>query len=440
VTDTVVRDREAAELVLPAVRVLGGPPLDLTVRAGRIAALTPAAGTGRHVVLPGLVDMHTHLREPGGADAETIATGTRAAAAGGFTDVFAMANTDPVCDSAERVRAVQALAAATAVVRVHPVGAITVGLAGRTLAPLAEMAAAGVTVVSDDGHCVADPGIMRSALELAARHGLTVAQHAQDPVLAGAGQVHDGPACRDTGLPPWPSAGEEVIVARDVVLAAHTGVTLHICHLSTAGSVEIVRWAKARGLPVTAEVTPHHLMLTDELAALTDPRFKVNPPLRSADDVAALRAGLIDGTIDAVATDHAPHPAAAKARRWIDAPFGMTGLETALPVVARVLRTGRDEPDWSVVAARMATSPARIGRIAARAGRPVAVGEPATFCVVDPGSPWTVDADQRFSRSGNTPFAGTAFTDRVVATFVDGRIVHGALAPLASRIPGATPR
>jgi dihydroorotase len=423
--------------VVRGVRILGGPPTDMRIENGRITAVLPAgrapdgvSSVDAHglIALPGLVDLHTHLREPsadGDGAAETIATGTRAAAAGGYTDVFAMANTSPVCDSPERVRDVLARARRDAAVRVHAVGAITLGLGGAVLAPIAEMAAAGARVFSDDGHCVDDPALVREALAVAARHDLVIAQHAQDGRLAGDGQINDGGACCHTGLAPWPAAAEETVIARDAVLAGHTGAALHICHVSTAGSVEIVRWAKSRGWRVTAEVTPHHLQLTDELAATADPLFKVNPPLRTPEDVAAVRAGLLDGTIDAVATDHAPHTAAAKTRAWPEAAFGMTGLETALPVVARVLaEENGGEVDWHRLAAAMSMVPARIGGVAEVAGRPLAPGEPATFCLVDPAATWTVDpADQR-SRATNTPFRGTTFDHRVVATFVGGYPVH----------------
>jgi dihydroorotase len=424
-------------IVLSGVSIAGGPPVDLYVEHGRVAELRPAghgkpvdgavANTYGLIVLPGLVDLHCHLREPAGdvADpAETIESGTWAAAAGGYTDVFAMANTTPPCDSAVHVRDVLVRAENRAAVRVYPVGAITVGLAGATLAPIEEMAVAGARMFSDDGHCVDDSELMQEVLTVANEHGLVIAQHAQDARLAGRGQINDSVSGQATGLPPWPAAGEEVIVARDVVLAGHTGGHLHVCHVSTAGTVEIIRWAKSRGWPVTAEVTPHHLMLTDELAARTDPLFKVNPPLRSSADVAALRRGLRDGTIDAVATDHAPHTAAAKATRWTEAPFGMTGLETALPVVASVLAAENGTVDWPHLAALMSHGPARIGGIDTIAGRPVEVGEAATFCLVDPTEDWVVDPRRQISRSSNTPFRGARFQHRVVATFIDGCLAY----------------
>lgn len=385
------RARDLDGVTLRGVRPYGGPRRDVTVRDGRIRRVAPpAVDRGADdddglILLPGLVDLHTHLREPGGEESETIATGTRSAAAGGFTDVFAMANTVPVTDTAARVRHLGELVASAASARVHAVGAITTGLAGERLAALVEMRDAGARLFSDDGKCVDDAGLMLRALRTAAEHGLVLAQHAQSAQIVGAGQVNAGPVAERTGLPPWHPAGEEAVIARDAILAGHTGAALHVCHLSTLGSVEVIRWAKAQGYPVTCEVTPHHLMLTDEVAApgdrgdTSDPRYKVNPPLRAAGDVAALRQALRDGTIDAVATDHAPHTAASKARQWCAAPFGMTALETAVAVVAEVL-TGPDGTDWELLSRLMSGNPARIGGITADAGRPLAETEPATFC------------------------------------------------------------
>ncbi|MEU8633635.1 dihydroorotase [Amycolatopsis sp. NPDC048633] len=415
--------------VLSGVAPFGGEPVDLVLRDGRIAELRPHGsapepnrfGAEGLVLLPAFVDLHTHLREPGGEDAETIATGTAAAAHGGYSDVFAMANCTPVTDSPERVRHVLGIAARTASCRVHAVGAITEALAGKQLAPIEAMVAAGARMFSDDGRCVDDPVLVRDALEASGRAGTVIAQHAQCGRLAGSGQINAGAAAGRTGLPPWPSTGEETVVARDLVLAADAGAALHVCHVSTARSVALVRWAKEQGWPVTAEVTPHHLLLTDGEAATGDTRYKVNPPLRSPADVQALRAALLDGTIDAVATDHAPHPAAAKAADWCGAPFGMTGLETALAVVAEVLHAGRGV-DWALVADRMAHAPARIGGITRFAGRPIAVGEPATFTLVDPRARWTVDPADTAGRSHNTPFGGLSFRHRPVATVVEGHV------------------
>lgn len=420
------------EYLLRGCRPYGGEPVDVRISGGRIAGFDPDLATvpginaiDAHglILLPGLVDLHAHLREPGNEEAETIASGSRAAAAGGYTDVFAMANTQPVTDSVERVDAMLEAAAAQDVCRVHPVGAITVGLAGTELTPMAAMAQAGVRMFSDDGRCVDNAALMFDALRLGAKHGFLVAQHAQHGELAGSGQINAGTAASMTGLSPWPGVAEETIIARDILLAAETGGALHICHVSTARSVEIIRWAKAQGWPVSAEVTPHHLLLTDELAALGDPRYKVNPPLRSATDIDALRKALLDGTIDIIATDHAPHPMERKSGSWCSAAFGMTGLETALAVVAYVLaEVGR--LDWKLVARLMSETPARLGGISDSAGRPLVVGEPATFCLVNIQSQWTVDVARHYSKSENSPFGGQAFQSAVVATAVAGRFTH----------------
>jgi dihydroorotase len=419
---------------LGGVRLLGGDPTDVRIADGLIAGIGTAARRGRRaerrigaeglVMLPAFVDLHAHLREPGGEDSETIATGTRAAAAGGYSDVFAMANCSPVTDDPQRVRHIARIGARDGACRVHPVGAITVGLAGRELAPIATMARAGARMFSDDGHCVEDPALLHAALCEGARHGAVVAQHAQCGSLAGHGQINAGVAASRTGLPPWPAMAEETIVARDVILAgdaADTGARLHVCHLSTAGAVDIVRWAKRRGWPVTAEVTPHHLLLTDDEAISRDTVYKVNPPLRAAADVAALRAALRDGTIDVIATDHAPHTARRKDADWCHAPFGMIGLETALSVAAEVL-ADHGEADWALIAALMSHRPAQIGGVSAFTGRPLRPGEPATFTLVDPEAHWTIDPAEGESLSRNTPFAGGRFRHRVVATVVDGQV------------------
>ena len=316
------------------------------------------------VALPGLVDLHTHLREPGREDAETVQTGTEAAALGGFTAVHAMANTDPVADTAGVVEQIWRLGRNAGRCDVQPVGAVTAGLGGSRLAELGAMAdsAARVRVFSDDGRCVSDAVLMRRALEYVKAFDGVIAQHAQEPRLTDGAQVNEGEVSGLLGLTGWPAVAEEAIIARDCLLAAHVGSALHVCHVSTAGSVEIIRWAKSKGWRVTAEVTPHHLLLTDELAASYDPVYKVNPPLRTQADVAALRAGLADGTIDCVATDHAPHPVEDKETEWQAAAFGMTGLETALRVVhAAMVETGL--LDWAGVADRMSARPAAIGRL-----------------------------------------------------------------------------
>ncbi len=374
------------------------------------------------MLLPGLVDLHTHLREPGREDTETIATGSAAAALGGFTAVHAMANTNPVADTAEIVEQVARLGELAGLVDVRPVGAVSRGLAGEQLAELANMArsAANVRVFSDDGHCVSDARLMRRALEYLKPFDAVLAQHAQDPRLADAGCcAHEGELSGRLGLAGWPSVAEEGIIARDVMLARHTGSRLHVCHVSTAGSVDVLRWAKQRGIAVTAEVTPHHLLLTCDLLAGYDPVYKVNPPLRPAEDVEALRAGLADGTIDAVATDHAPHAAHDKDHAFADAAFGMLGLQTALGVlIETMVEPGR--LDWAGLADRMSVRPALIGRLAGH-GRPIAVGEPANLTLVDPSASWVVEPAALASLSRNTPFAGRRLPGRVLATFLRGR-------------------
>ena len=426
-------------LVLRGVRPLGGDPTDVLVADGRIAEMgSVSAPEGADVVdaagllaLPGLVDLHTHLREPGREDAETVLTGTRAAAAGGYTAVHAMANTDPVADTAGVVEQVWRLGQEAGYCDVRPVGAVTVGIAGERLAELGAMAdsAAGVRVFSDDGHCVSDASLMRRALEYVKAFDGVIAQHAQEPSLTVGAQMNEGALSGELGLTGWPAAAEEAIIARDVLLAAHVQSRVHICHVSTAGSVDLIRWAKSKGWPVTAEVTPHHLLLTEELARTYDPRYKVNPPLRSTSDVEAVRDGLADGTIDVVATDHAPHPAEAKDCEWAAAAFGMLGLETALSVVQQTMvETGR--LDWAGVADRMSVAPARIGRVAHH-GRPLAVGEPATLVLVDPTARRTVTAES-LSRSSNTPYVGLDLPGAVVLTLLRGRptfaTVGGAMA------------
>jgi dihydroorotase len=433
--------------VIRHAQVLGGDPADLVLRDGVIAEVT-AAGTASAdgateidatglVALPGLVDLHTHLREPGREDAETVESGSRAAAAGGFTAVFAMANTDPVADTAGTVEQVWRLGHEAGLVDVQPVGAVTIGLGGQQLAELGAMAtsAAQVRVFSDDGTCVHDAVIMRRALEYVKAFDGVVAQHAQEPRLTDGAQMNEGALSGILGLRGWPAVAEEAIIARDVLLAEHVGSRLHVCHVSTAGSVDIIRAAKARGVDVTAEVTPHHLLLTEQSVTSYDPVFKVNPPLRSDSDVAALRAGLADGTIDAVATDHAPHPVEDKDCEWDAAAMGMLGLETALGVVAQAMvETGL--LDWAGVADRMSYRPARIGRLEGQ-GRPIAVGEPANLVLVDPARPTTVDAHALQSRSHNTPYAGRTLPVSVVATFLRGRatVLDGAVvAPVAAGV------
>src|SRR5690625_4789204 len=349
--------------------------------------LVPADGL---IALPGLVDLHTHLREPGREDAETVETGTRAAALGGFTAVHAMANTSPVADTAGVVEQVWHLGRAAGYADVRPVGAVTVGMGEQQLAELGEMAdsAASVRVFSDDGMCVSDPLLMRRALEYVKAFDGVIAQHAQEPRLTSGAQMNQGERSGRLGLRGWPAVAEEAIIARDVLLAEHVGSRLHVCHVSTAGSVELIRWAKAKGVDVTAEVTPHHLLLTDELAETYDPRYKVDPPLRREHDVEARREALADGTVDIVATDHAPHPSEDKDCEWDAAAFGMLGLSTTLSIVQlTMVDTGL--LNWADVAERMSHVPARIGRCdtgPAAQGRPIAVGEPANMTVIDPAA------------------------------------------------------
>jgi dihydroorotase len=408
--------------------LLGGAPTDLLVREGVItdigdigssegAEVLDAEGL---VALPGLVDLHTHLREPGREDAETVLTGTQAAARGGFTAVHAMANTDPVADTAGVVEQVWRLGREGGYCDVQPVGAVTVGLSGQQLAELGAMAdsAAGVRVFSDDGKCVSDAVLMRRALEYVKAFDGVVAQHAQEPRLTEDAQMNEGELSGVLGLRGWPAVAEEAVIARDCLLAAHVGSRLHICHVSTAGSVEIVRWAKGKGWNVTAEVTPHHLLLTDERATTYDPVYKVNPPLRSRADVEALREGLADGTIDCVATDHAPHPSEDKACEWSAAAFGMVGLETALSVVQQTMvETGL--LDWAGVADRLSRRPAEIGRLGSQ-GRGLQIGAPANIVLVDPAARRPVDPGDTASLSRNTPFAGLELPGRVVHTFLRG--------------------
>jgi dihydroorotase len=409
--------------------ILGEKPTDLMLRDGVVAAIGRDASSGKAesidaaglVALPGLVDLHTHLREPGREDAETVESGTRAAASGGFTCVHAMANTDPVADTAGVVEQVWRLGREAGYCDVRPVGAVTVGLGGQRLAELGAMAdsAARVRVFSDDGSCVSDAVLMRRALEYVKAFDGVIAQHAQEPRLTEDAQMNEGDLSGVLGMRGWPAVAEEAIIARDALLAAHVSSRLHVCHVSTAGSVEIVRWAKGKGWNVTAEVTPHHLLLTDQMAATYDPLFKVNPPLRTRVDVEALRGGLADGTIDVVATDHAPHPAEDKECEWAAAASGMLGLETALTVVQdAMVDTGL--LDWAGVADRMSSRPARIGRVSDH-GQPVAVGAPANLVLYDPSVRRRVDPADLASLSRNTPYAHLSLPGAVVTTFLRGK-------------------
>ena len=414
--------------------------MDVLVRDGRIAAIGDDAGAHAWagtadgdegvevldfdgaVLLPGFVDLHTHLREPGREDTETIATGSAAAARGGYTAVFAMANTQPPQDNQTVTDSVFRIGREVGLCDVHPVGAVTVGLAGEQLTEMGQMAsgAARVRVFSDDGMCVYDPLVMRRALEYSAGLGVLIAQHAEEPRLTRGAVAHEGPTAARLGLTGWPRSAEESIVARDAILARDAGARVHICHASTTGTVELLRWAKAQGISITAEVTPHHLLLDDSRLESYDGVYRVNPPLREAHDAAALREALISGVIDCVATDHAPHAAQEKCCEFAAARPGMLGLETALPIVAALLvETG--DMTWRDLARVMSTRPAEIAGLSDQ-GRPIAVGEPANLAVVDPDSPWTVVGEELASLSANTPYEGMTFAARVVGTVYRGRL------------------
>lgn len=413
-------------IVIKNVSVLGEKISDILIKDGLIAELGKNL-SGDQVIdgtdcvaLPGLVDLHTHLREPGREDAETVLSGSKAAAKGGFTAVHAMANTNPVADTAGVVEQVWRLGKEAGLVDVRPVGAVTKGLAGLELAELGAMAdsAAAVRVFSDDGKCVHDPNLMRRALEYVKAFDGVVAQHAQEPRLTQDAQMNEGELSGKLGLAGWPAVAEEAIIARDVLLAEHVGSRLHVCHLSTSGSVEIIRWAKSRGINVTAEVTPHHLFFTDEVVSSYDPIYKVNPPLRTAKDVAAVRAGLADGTIDIVATDHAPHPAEDKDCEWTAAAFGMTGLESALAIVnATMVKTGL--MTWRDVAQRMSVNPAKIGKVSNQ-GQALEKGSVANLVVFNPAVELKVDPTQTQSGSRNTPYRELVLPGQVVATIYLG--------------------
>lgn len=420
-------------LAVTNVRPYGeGEPRTILIEGGVIADLDApdsvldAAGQvldgAGGVLLPGLVDMHTHLREPGGEETETIATGSAAAARGGYTAVFTMANTQPVIDDPAIAEAVWAKGQQVGLCDVHPVGSITKGLEGTTLTEFGLMArsAARVRMFSDDGKGVENPIIMRRAIEYARGVDVLLAQHCEDPRLTESATAHEGEVSSLLGLRGWPRAAEESMIARDGLLARDYGGRVHVCHASTAGAVAILRAFKNAGIAMTAEVTPHHLLLTDELLKGYDGRYKVNPPLREQSDVEALREALLDGTVDCVATDHAPHAEEDKACEFELARPGMLGMETALAIVAELfVKSGR--ADWRWVARVMSERPAEITRLPGH-GRPIAVGEPANLTIVDEDHEWTVDADRLASKARNTPFAGHTFTTKVASTILRGRV------------------
>jgi dihydroorotase len=404
--------------------------VDLEINNGVISKLGKSSGkqtdgidaTGK-LLLPGLVDLHTHLREPGREDSETVLTGSQAAVAGGYTAISSMANTNPVADTAGVVEQIYRLGKEAGLCDVNPIGAVTKGLNGEQLAELGAMAdsIAGVRMFSDDGKCVSDPLIMRRALEYVKTFNGIIAQHAQEPRLTINAQMNEGSVSARIGLPGWPAIAEEAIIARDILLAEHVQSRLHICHLTTAGGVELVRWAKQRGIQVTAEVTPHHLLLTDDLVENYDPIYKVNPPLRTQKDVMALREGLAEGIIDIVATDHAPHPAEDKDCEWQAAAFGMVGLETAFSVVVKTMIESK-LMSWTDLADRMSVKPAQIAGYKQQ-GQVIAENAPANLILVDAASSWQVERNNLKSKSKNTPFDGMNLPAVISDVIYNGKLV-----------------
>ena len=417
------------EFTITNARLLDGSVVDVSVANGVITEIgsgikaKKVIDADKNLLVPGLVDLHTHLREPGREDSETVATGSMAAAKGGYTAISAMANTFPVADTAGVVEQVFRLGQEAGYCDVFPIGAVTQGLNGESLAELGAMAnsKARVRIFSDDGKCVSDPLLMRRALEYVKTFNGIIAQHAQEPALTVGSQMNEGIVSSKLGLAGWPAVAEEAIIARDILLAEHVGSRLHICHLTTAGGVELVRFAKSRGISVTAEVTPHHLLLTDELVANYDPVFKVNPPLRTEKDVNALRKGLADGTIDIVGTDHAPHPTEDKDCEWQSAEFGMVGLETALSVVAKAMIETK-LMNWPDLIERMSIAPARIAGYQNH-GNAIAKGVPANLTILDTEAHWIVDRNTLASKSKNTPFEAMKLPVRVLYTFLNGKQV-----------------
>lgn len=411
------------KIVLKGASLASGEKVDLKIENGLIVELGSVSESGIDcsglILLPGFVDVHTHLREPGYEASETILTGSRSAAAGGYTAVCSMANTHPVSDSVALVEQVQELGLAAGYVDVQPIGAVTKGLAGRELSDIAAMASsqARVKIFSDDGSCVFDPQLMEQALVQVKKFGGVVAQHAQDPDLTPNAQMNQGSLATELGLAGWPAIAEEKIIERDALLAEKTGARLHICHLTTAGAVDIVRWAKSRGIAITAEVTPHHLLLTQELVRSYDPIYKVNPPLRLTEDNIALQDALIDGTIDMLGTDHAPHSAEKKDCEWDLAAFGMVGLENAAAVLQKVLiESGRS--DWSRFQEVISTQPALLAGL--KDHGTLAVGSVANITLIDPTVERVVTAKSH-SKSSNNPFAGMKLPGQVAMTIYRGR-------------------
>jgi len=404
--------------------------VDLEINNGVISKLSKSSGkqtdgidaTGK-LLLPGLVDLHTHLREPGREDSETVLTGSQAAVAGGYTAISSMANTNPVADTAGVVEQIYRLGKEAGLCDVNPIGAVTKGLNGEQLAELGAMAdsIAGVRIFSDDGKCVSDPLIMRRALEYVKTFNGIIAQHAQEPRLTINAQMNEGSVSARIGLPGWPAIAEEAIIARDILLAEHVQSRLHICHLTTAGGVELVRWAKQRGIQVTAEVTPHHLLLTDDLVENYDPIYKVNPPLRTQKDVMALREGLAEGIIDIVATDHAPHPAEDKDCEWQAAAFGMVGLETAFSVVVKTMIESK-LMSWADLVDRMSIKPAQIAGYKQQ-GLVIAENTPANLILVDTARSWQVERNNLKSKSKNTPFDGMNLPAVISDVIYNGKLV-----------------
>lgn len=412
-------------LILKNAKLLGGKAVDIAIEKTKVVEIgNDLAGqeivdcTGL-VLLPGLVDLHSHLREPGFEASETVLSGSKAAAKGGFTAVFAMANSFPVADTAGVVNQVYKLGQSAGYTEVRPVGAVSKALEGKELSALGAMAnsEAAVTVFSDDGKCVDDPLLMRRAMEYLLPYGAVIAQHAQDPRLTVDSQMNEGELSTSLGLKGWPAVAEESIIARDCLLAELTGARLHICHLTTAGGVDIIRWAKARGIKVTAEVTPHHLLLTEDLVQSYDPLFKVNPPLRTEADVLALREALIDGTIDVIGTDHAPHASEYKDVEWEAAAFGMQGLETAASIAQLVL-IDSGKSNWARFAQVLSSKPAEIGQLANHGN--VSEGSEANIVLIDPKQTRLIGTVSQ-SKSENTPFAGMELPGSVVHTIFKGR-------------------